>query len=238
MNNIEEFGYFAKTVSARIGVAKDTLRNWSLKLESDGVTFERNTRGQRIYYEKDIRAFQNMKELLDLQQPLNDVSKIIAEKFQRDDYTKLESENNTEIMFSVSHEENGLITQENQMDKFKNDLLKQFADVKIENLEKFKKEVAEEMAEVMQERFEDAVKEAIKMAFLKERKSIVGQVVEELKKGQLAIASNEAAAGLDAADSTIDQKRNETDNRKETEQVKKGLIEATKAWIKKKIKGS
>ncbi|WP_162990455.1 hypothetical protein [Mesobacillus foraminis] len=46
----EEFGYFAKTVSDRTGVAIDTLRSWSLKLEAEGVTFERNECDQRIYY--------------------------------------------------------------------------------------------------------------------------------------------------------------------------------------------
>lgn len=112
MNNSEDFGYFSKTVSEQLGVSTDTLRSWSLKLESAGVEFKRNERKQRIYFEKDIRAFKNMKELLDLQQPLEDVSKIIAKKIEKGLFGKPETENNAEIMPSVIQENNAQITLE------------------------------------------------------------------------------------------------------------------------------
>lgn len=112
MNNSEDFGYFSKTVSEQLGVSTDTLRSWSLKLESVGVEFKRNERKQRTYFEKDIRAFKNMKELLDLQQPLDEVSKIIAEKIEKGLFDKLEIENNAEIMPSVIQENNAQITLE------------------------------------------------------------------------------------------------------------------------------
>ena len=82
MESKESFGYFSKTVAERIEVSKDTIRSWSLKLEAEGATFERNNRSQRIYFEKDMRTFQNMKELLDLNHPLDNVAKTIAEKMK------------------------------------------------------------------------------------------------------------------------------------------------------------
>lgn len=106
MNNSEEFGYFSKTVAERLGVATDTLRSWSLKLESYGIAFERNDRKQRIYHEKDIRVLENMKELMALQQPLDDVAKTIANKIKKGLYIKPEVENNAEIPLSVIDENN------------------------------------------------------------------------------------------------------------------------------------
>ncbi|MFD4932826.1 MerR family transcriptional regulator [Peribacillus butanolivorans] len=189
MNNAEEFGYFAKTVSERLGIAKDTLRSWSLKLEGDGVKFERNARGQRIYYEKDIRAFKNMKELLDLQQPLNNVSKTISDKIGKDSYNGVSLLNNTEITPSVSQEENALITQEKQMQNFKKELIQELSNKQSEIMEQFKNDLTKEMSTVMQDRFENAVNEAVKMALLQERKEIKKQVVQEIEENTLQIAS-------------------------------------------------
>jgi DNA-binding transcriptional MerR regulator len=190
MNNAEDnFGYFAKTVSERLGIAKDTLRSWSLKLEAEGVKFERNARDQRIYYEKDIRALENMKELMDLQQPLNDVSKTIANKIEKSFYNGDKTTKNTEITPSVSQGENGLITQEKQMQNFKKELIEELSNKQSEIMEQFKNDLAKEMSTVMQDRFENAVNEAVKMALLQERKEIKKQVVQEIEESNLQIAS-------------------------------------------------
>lgn len=190
MNNAEEnFGYFAKTVSERLGIAKDTLRSWSLKLEADGVKFERNARDQRIYYEKDIRALENMKELLNLQQPLNDVSKTIAKKIEESFYNGDKSIKNTEITHSVSQVENGLITQEKQMQNFKKELIEELANKQSDIMEQFKNDLTKEMSTVMQDRFEHSINEAVKMALLQERKEIKKQVVQEIEENNLQIAS-------------------------------------------------
>ncbi|MED3984287.1 MerR family transcriptional regulator [Peribacillus simplex] len=190
MNNTEgDFGYFAKTVSERLGIAKDTLRSWSLKLEAEGVKFERNAREQRIYYEKDIRALENMKELMDLQQPLNDVSKTIANKIEDSFYNGDESINNIEITASVSQGENALITQEEQMQNFKNELIQELSNKQSEIMEQFKNDLTKEMSTVMQDRFENAVNEAVKMALLQERKEIKKQVLQEIEENALQIAS-------------------------------------------------
>ena len=189
MDNAEEFGYFAKTVSQRLGISKDTLRSWSLKIEAAGVKFERNARDQRIYYEKDIRALENMKELMDLQQPLNDVSKTIANKMKNSFYNEDESQNNIEITPSVSREENALITQEKQMWNFKNELIQELTNKQNEIMEQFKSDLTKEMSNVMQDRFENAVNEAVKMALLQERKEIKKQVVQEIEENKIQIAS-------------------------------------------------
>lgn len=189
MNNDEEFGYFAKTVSERLGIAKDTLRSWSLKLEGDGVNFERNARGQRIYYEKDISAFKNMKELLYLQQPLNSVSKTIADKIGKDYYNGAVSLNNTEITPSVSQEDNALIMQEKQMQNFKKELIQELSNKQIEIMEHFKSDLTKEMSTVMQDRFENTVNEAVKLALLQERKEIKKQVIQEIEENTFQIAS-------------------------------------------------
>ena len=146
----EEFGYFSKTVAEKISIGKDTLRTWSLKLEAEGVEFERNQRKQRIYYEKDIRVFKNMKELMELQHPLNEVAKIIAEKIEKGLYDKAEIENHEEKTLSVLHEENALITQEKQLEKFKN-------------------EIVSEMLLKMQEQQEEIIQKAVKNAVEEER---------------------------------------------------------------------
>jgi DNA-binding transcriptional MerR regulator len=190
MDNAEEFGYFAKTVSEKTGVGKDTLRNWSLRLESDGAEFERNARGQRIYYEKDIRAIQNMKELLDLQQPLNSVSKIIAEKMIEEYYNKESSENNAEITLGVLHDKNALITGKKQLENFKNQLIQEFTATQKEAMDQFKKEVSLEMANTMQNRLEETINQAVKIALLKERKLIAKEVVEEMNANKLQIATS------------------------------------------------
>ncbi|ECO1678086.1 MerR family transcriptional regulator [Peribacillus frigoritolerans] len=190
MNNAEEdFGYFAKTVSERLGIAKDTLRSWSLKLEADGVNFERNARGQRVYYEKDIRALENMKELMDLQQPLNDVSKTIANKIKKSFYNVDKTIKNTEITPSVPREKNGLITQEKQMQNFKKELIQELSNKQSEIMEQFKNDLTKEMSTVMQDRFENAVNDAVKMALLQERKEIKKQVAQEIEENNLQIAS-------------------------------------------------
>src|SRR5690606_24681512 len=109
---IQDFGFFSKIAAEKIGIGKDTLRTWSLKLESEGVEFERNERSQRIYYEKDVRMLENMKELLDVGHPLNDVAKIVAEKNTKGEYDAALEKKNAENTLGVSHTENGLITQE------------------------------------------------------------------------------------------------------------------------------
>lgn len=63
MKNAEEFGYFAKDVAVDIEITTSTLRRWSNELEKEGYTFQRNVKDQRIYYERDFKAFRELKKM-------------------------------------------------------------------------------------------------------------------------------------------------------------------------------
>lgn len=64
MENTNNFGYFAKDVAAELELTTSTLRRWSIELEKAGYSFERNEKEQRIYYERDFKAFRELKKLL------------------------------------------------------------------------------------------------------------------------------------------------------------------------------
>jgi DNA-binding transcriptional MerR regulator len=64
MENGNKFGYFAKDVATDLEITTSTLRRWSLKLEELDYSFERNEKDQRIYYERDFKAFRELKKLL------------------------------------------------------------------------------------------------------------------------------------------------------------------------------
>nr|WP_050691721.1 DUF3967 domain-containing protein [Priestia megaterium] len=64
MSNASEYGYFAKDVAADLEVTTSTLRRWSIELEKAGYKFERNEKDQRIYYDRDFKAFRELKKLI------------------------------------------------------------------------------------------------------------------------------------------------------------------------------
>lgn len=64
METVNQFGYFAKDVAVELEVTTSTLRRWSIELEKSGYVFERNDKEQRIYYERDFKAFRELKKLL------------------------------------------------------------------------------------------------------------------------------------------------------------------------------
>lgn len=176
----QDFGFFAKIVAEEIGIGKDTLRTWSLKLEAEGVKFERNERKQRIYFEKDIVMLENMKELVGLGHALNDVAKIVAEKFSNGVYMAPHKEKNAENTLAVSRTENELKTQEERLSVLKSELLSDFQQAQRAELERFKNEIAMEMAEVMQDRMEEAVKTAL----LRERTAMAKEISTEIMAAQ------------------------------------------------------
>lgn len=175
-------GYFSKTAAERIGIAAETLRGWSLKLEAAGVDFERNKKKQRIYYEKDIRLLAEMKKLIDLQQPQAEVIKTIAEKWQKGDYNAPEPVENGEKTHTVSRVSNAIETPSERFFEFKQELIQELAKTQQEQLDQFKKELALEVAEVMQDRFEKAVNEAVELALLKEKAKIEAAVRQEIEE--------------------------------------------------------
>ncbi|CAK6481403.1 hypothetical protein BFRIPC_00065 (plasmid) [Peribacillus frigoritolerans] len=78
VKNAEEFGYFAKDVAADIEITTSTLRRWSIELEKEGYTFQRNVKDQRIYYERDFKAFRELKKMLGNQVPFVDAVKAVS----------------------------------------------------------------------------------------------------------------------------------------------------------------
>ena len=64
MENTSNFGYFAKDVASELQITTSSLRRWSIELEKSGYSFERNEKDQRIYYERDFKAFRELKKLL------------------------------------------------------------------------------------------------------------------------------------------------------------------------------
>lgn len=73
-----EFGYFSKDVATDLEITTSTLRRWSIELEKEGYTFNRNEKEQRIYYERDFKAFRELKKLLSNNVPFIDAVKAIA----------------------------------------------------------------------------------------------------------------------------------------------------------------
>lgn len=78
MENINQFGYFARDVASELEVTTSTLRRWSIELEKVGYQFERNEKEQRIYYERDFKAFRELKKLLAHSVPFADAVKAVA----------------------------------------------------------------------------------------------------------------------------------------------------------------
>lgn len=78
MENASEFGYFAKDVATELEVTTSTLRRWSIDLEKAGYKFERNEKEQRIYYNRDFKAFRELKKLSSNNVPLSDAIKAVS----------------------------------------------------------------------------------------------------------------------------------------------------------------
>lgn len=75
-----EFGYFSKDVAQELGITTSTLRRWSILLEKEGYTFQRNEKEQRIYYECEFRAFRELKKLIAHSVPVADAIKAVASR--------------------------------------------------------------------------------------------------------------------------------------------------------------
>ena len=75
-----EFGYFSKDVAIELEITTSTLRRWSIELEKEGYKFHRNEKEQRIYYERDFKAFRELKKLMSNSVPISDAIKAIASR--------------------------------------------------------------------------------------------------------------------------------------------------------------
>lgn len=73
-----EFGYFSKDVAIELDITTSSLRRWSIELEKEGYLFQRNDKGQRIYFERDFKAFRELKKLLSNSVPFTDAIKAVT----------------------------------------------------------------------------------------------------------------------------------------------------------------
>lgn len=83
------FGYFSKDVAEELKITTSTLRRWSILLEKEGYIFQKNDKEQRIYYERDFKAFRELKKLLSNSVSVIDAIKVITSRdFKRENNEK------------------------------------------------------------------------------------------------------------------------------------------------------
>ncbi|MCA1024439.1 DNA-binding protein [Halobacillus litoralis] len=78
MENTQQFGYFARDVAMDLEVTTSTLRRWSIELEKNGYKFDRNEKDHRIYFERDFKAFRELKKLIGNSVPFLDAVQAVA----------------------------------------------------------------------------------------------------------------------------------------------------------------
>ncbi|MGG0476070.1 hypothetical protein ABEY96_28215 [Priestia aryabhattai] len=81
----QKIGYFAKQAAEQVGVNTNTLRRWALELEKNDYEFQRNDKGregQRIYYQKDINALIQFKNILARTHDVENTAKLVIEGFE------------------------------------------------------------------------------------------------------------------------------------------------------------
>lgn len=82
---MNDFGYYAKTVAEDINISPNTLRRWSIELEKHGYQIERNDKNNRIYYERDYKAFRELKKLLDAGISMESATITVSNSFKSKD---------------------------------------------------------------------------------------------------------------------------------------------------------
>lgn len=86
------FGYFSKDVAIELEITTSTLRRWSIELEKQGYSFQRNEKEQRIYYELDFKAFRELKKLLANSVPFADsINAVSIRDFENENAQKMPS---------------------------------------------------------------------------------------------------------------------------------------------------
>lgn len=128
---MREFGSYAKEVAIDLDINGNTLRRWSIELEKAGYEFERNDKGHRIYYKRDIMALSDFQKMMEKTQSLDNTAKAIV--------SKVREQNNTEKTLSVIMENDDKIA-----------LTK-------EELEDVIQNAAEKTAAILLEKFNDSI---------------------------------------------------------------------------------
>ncbi|WP_026688299.1 DUF3967 domain-containing protein [Alteribacter aurantiacus] len=82
MSESNNYGFFAKEVALKLDIKASTLRQWALALEEEGYKFERNDKEQRIYYDRDISMFFELKKLIEKKRSRGDAIKAVAKLYK------------------------------------------------------------------------------------------------------------------------------------------------------------
>lgn len=128
--DINEFGYFAKTVADQVGISTDVLRKRSGELELLGVTFKKDKDKNRTYSDNDIRMFQVYKQQrVDLKRPLSLVLKHLAEEWHEHRFEQGWDGHHEEITPSVSQRNHEDIMPKSRTDEFKSELISEMRDM-------------------------------------------------------------------------------------------------------------
>ncbi|WP_163531458.1 DNA-binding protein [Halobacillus ihumii] len=82
MNDSYSYGFFAKEVALKLDIKPSTLRQWALALEEEGYEFQRNDKEQRIYYDRDISMFFELKKCIEKKRNRQDAIKAVAKQYR------------------------------------------------------------------------------------------------------------------------------------------------------------
>lgn len=91
--------YTTKQVADNLKIVTSTLRKWCLLLEQAGYKFERNEKNQRMFFDSDMLALRNLKELTQQEgMSLENAVKSIAEKGElREEISLSDFEDNSKL---------------------------------------------------------------------------------------------------------------------------------------------
>lgn len=75
-----EFGLLSKELALSLDISTSNLRKWSLLIEAQGYKFERNAHNQRVYYERDIELFEDLKKHLEKERDIKNAVKTVTKR--------------------------------------------------------------------------------------------------------------------------------------------------------------
>ncbi|SDE77414.1 hypothetical protein SAMN04487777_1266 [Priestia aryabhattai B8W22] len=202
MNN--KYGVFAKEVYMHLDINPATLRNWSSMIESHGYEFEKNHKGQRIYYQREIFALANLKTLLAQRESLESATKAVA--------TKLIEEKSAEKAISAitgkEEDENSITLSKSDLDNYIDNLERKFSDfiakrdaLFLEEMQKRDKLLLEAITKMQlqvaasKEAIETSINDDNKDEYKNEHTDIILNEIKELKQ-QISASQAEGKKGL------------------------------------------
>lgn len=208
---MNDFGYYAKTVANDLEISPNTLRRWSIELENKGYAFERTETNKRVYYERDYKAFRELKKLLDAGVSMESASKTVVNSYGKGDnelQTPTVHEHETaEIERSVVRDE----------EKFKLMMQEVMSQVAANTIQPLMNELQDVKSELVVQREENQRLNELLQLKLNE----TGQVITD-KSDQLLLESNFIKKQLEDKTTENEKLKNLLEEVKEkTEQIEK-----------------